>query len=613
MTTFLGKLLVFVRPYRWRMIGGILAGVAFGLCGAVLMLVVKVAIDLIFPTGGVSALANGMERVPEALRGMVNWVVERLPRSSPGKVGTVLVVAAIPLTMAVRGVCAYLNYYLMNWSAIRATMDLRHRLFEHLQNLSLDFFHESSTGDLISRIGNDVGVLHKTISVTLPTLVRDPISLVCYLALLFWKQPSLTLVSLVVIPVCVVPIAFYGRKVRRSSEALQTNFAELTSLMEEVFTGIRVVKAYNLEGNTRVKFAENTRRYISHFMRVIRSSEIPGVLIEFLGSIGVGLVFLYVRFLSAVPVTPGDFLQFVGTVFLMYQPMKALGRLHLQLEQARAASRRVFEMLDLHPTVREPEQPVAVCARDAAIEFRRVDFRFGDKTVLHGIDLRIEPGQQVALVGPSGSGKTTLANLLLRFYDPSAGEVRLGGVDLRQVASRDLRTQITVVTQEPILFNDTIRQNIAYGRPGASAAEIEAAARQAHAHEFIMEKPQGYDTLVGEKGITLSGGQRQRIAIARAILRDAPILVLDEATSALDSESERVVQAALDSMVQGRTTICIAHRLSTVQRADRIVVLDQGRIVQQGTHAELIQQDGVYRRLYELQFMTDSPPGPEAP
>jgi len=292
----------------------------------------------------------------------------------------------------------------------------------------------------------------------------------------------------------------------------------------------------------------------------------------------------------------------IGSIFILYQPMKNLTRLQNQIVQARAASERAFALLATQNTVPEPVQPRQLQAGGADIQFDRVHFNYGEKIALHEINLQIKSGQLVALVGASGSGKTTLANLLLRFYDPQRGAIRIGGVDIREFATHDLRNQIAVVTQETVLFNDTIRRNIELGRPGATNEEIIAAAHHAFAHEFILEKPQGYDTVIGEKGVTLSGGQRQRLAIARAILRDAPILILDEATSALDTESERAVQAALDELMKGRTTLCIAHRLSTILHADLIVVIDQGRIVETGRHDKLVANGGVYQKLYELQF-----------
>jgi subfamily B ATP-binding cassette protein MsbA len=386
---------------------------------------------------------------------------------------------------------------------------------------------------------------------------------------------------------------------------MQGHISNLTGLMHESFTGNRIIKAYNLEQTVVGQFRATTRLYISQAMRIVRSNEIPSQLMEFLAALGVGLVFLYVIHLPKIQrPTEGDLFAFIAAIFMIYGPIKNLTRLHNQLHQAAAASQRIFELLQTRSTIVEPVRPVPLKAANADIYFEEIDFDYGEKPVLRGINIHVKAGQILALVGSSGSGKTTITNLLLRFYDPQEGSVRIGDLDLRQVALRDLRSQIALVAQETILFHDSIRRNIAVGRPGATDAEIEAAAAYANAHEFIMQKPQGYDTIVGEKGIALSGGQRQRLAIARAVLKNAPILVLDEATNALDAESERAVQAGLEKLMQGRTTICIAHRLSTIQKADIIAVLHEGRIVEMGTHQELNGRGGTYRRLYELQVQS---------
>lgn len=601
MLVFLRKLLAYARPYRGRMALGIACGIGFGLCNAVLMLVVKFVVDWVFPGSGAAPLAEQLAKAPAFFRGLVDWLTPMLPESgSATTTGIVVAVLSIPVVMLVRSTCAYLNFYLLQWVSVRALMDLRSDLFDHLQNLSAGFFHKTSTGDLISRISNDTTQLQRMLSITLPVMIKSPVAVAALLLVLLAQQPKLTLISLIVVPAVAVPIIVYGRKVRKGSEAISQNFAELTSHMQETFTGNRVVKAYNLEPSMLARFRETSARYIAQYMRVIRSLEIPGVLMEFLGAVGVAMLLLYVALVSRS--TPGDFLQFVLGIFAMYQPIKEISRLPGQLQQARASTQRVFELLDVAPAVRDPAQPRPLAAAGAEIRFEDIEFDYEEKPVLRGINLTVKPGQLVALVGASGAGKTTLTNLLLRFYDPQRGAVRIGGVDVRDVSMRELRNQIALVTQETILFNDTVRRNIELGRAGARNGEVEDAARHAHAHEFIVDKPQGYDTVIGERGVTLSGGQRQRLAIARAILKDAPILVLDEATSALDNESERAVQAALEDLMKGRTTICVAHRLSTIQRADLIVVMDQGRIVQTGTHAELVEKDGVYRKLHQLQF-----------
>jgi len=557
---------------------------------------------VVFTGAGAESSAALLKKAPSWLQPILDNIVSWLPHSESSSEASIkiLVILLVPIMFILRGVFSYLNVYCLQWVATHAITDLRTRLFAHLQNLSVGFFARSNTGDLMSRINSDTMALQSTITGTLATVVKDPVTVIGCVIVLLKLDAKLMLVIALVFPICLIPIIIYSRKVRKSAAVVQDSYSELSTVMHESFTGNRIIKAYNLEARAVQQFREVSQRFVSHRMRIVRSEEIPGPLIEFFASIGVALLFIYFAFQQSSHAV--NLVPFAIGVFFMYRPIKNIVRLQSQLQQARAASQRVFDLLDMRNSVLEPAQPKLLKAAGADIQFDHVRFSYGEKVALDDIQLQIKPGQLVALVGASGSGKTTLSNLLLRFYDPTRGVIRIGGVDIREVTTRDLRNQIAVVTQETILFNDSVRRNIELGRPGASNDEIIAAARHAYAYDFIMEKPNGFDTVIGEKGVTLSGGQRQRLAIARAVLKNAPILVLDEATSALDTESERAVQAALDELMKGRTTICIAHRLSTILHADEIVVLDQGRIVETGTHAELVRRGGIYQKLYELQF-----------
>lgn len=573
-------------------------GVFSGFGDALLLVTVGFVVSVVFSGPPDKAVNGGLSKLPAwgkaAFQNAQHMVAAHLSGSNAG---LLFVVSLIPLAVLLRGVCYYLNSYLMGWVASRAISDLRARVFDHLLNLPMSFLSRNSTGELMSRIG-DLGMLQNMIGSYLVTLIREPINLVSFASIAFGIDPILTLKAMVTLPLCAIPITIYNKKVRKASAAVQTEQAQLSRAMHESFTGIRIIKGYNLEGVVVDRFKETQKKFISHFMRVVRSTETPGPVMEVLGAIGIALLLFHLA-------GSGRALQFgvfVVALLAMYRPIKAVVRNQSELHRARAATARVFELLATKSSLVDPPRPQPLKAAGAEIHFDNVSFGYGDKLVLRNVQLSVEPGQMVALVGRSGSGKTSLTNLLLRFYDPTEGAIRIGGVDLRCAAMADLRAQMAVVTQEVILFNDTIRNNIAVGRRGATGAEIEQAARHAFAHDFIMEKPHGYDSIVGEKGTNLSGGQRQRIAIARAILKNAPILVLDEATSALDTEAERVVQAALDQLMKSRTTICIAHRLTTIQHADRIIVMDNGEIVESGKHAELLLRKGVYQKLHALGF-----------
>ena len=501
--------------------------------------------------------------------------------------------------MFLRSLLSYLNTYLLSWVAIRAANDLRVRLFHHLVHLPLRFFNQASTGDLMTRIEGAMAV-HSTIKDAFGVIIREPISILSLVVILFGIDWRLSLFTLLIFPVCLIPIAILGRKFRKSDHGIHSRYVNLSNVMQESFTGIRVIKGYNLESLVVQEFQKAAQSITSFFMRAVRAGELPGPLIEFIGSIGVAMVFAYYAFVSPGQAPAGDMLAFFFLVFSLYSPLKNLSRLHHQLDLAKQSLDPVYELLSKQSSLPEPVDPKPLKAQGMPIRFENVSFSYGEKPVLHNINLTIQPGQMVALVGRTGSGKTSMANLLLRFYDPTAGAILVGDTDIRSVSSRDLRSHIAMVSQETILFNDTIRRNIALGRPGATNQEIEEAAKHAYAHGFIKDKANGYETPVGEKGVNVSGGQRQRIAIARAILRNAPILILDEATNSLDPEAEKIVQTALEELTKGRTTICIAHRLSTIQKADMIVVLDNGRIVETGTHDQLLKARGLYFKFYEL-------------
>jgi subfamily B ATP-binding cassette protein MsbA len=513
----------------------------------------------------------------------------------------VFVVSLVPASMLFKGFFTYLNAYMSYWAAIRTVMDIRTRLFAHLMSLPASFFNRTSTGELMAKI-EETNRMQAMVSQSLVTIIREPVAIVTITALLLSvMEPKLILLAMSTLPFALAPFIIYARKLKKSMAGVIQQSVHLGRVQHESLSGYRVVKAYNMEDRMTEEYRETAKRSISFSMRSVRASELPGPLMEFMAGLGISIFLIYMALLSP-QTTAGDLTVFAGGVFSLYKPIKDLFRLRSQLYQMSASGEVVFGLLDTRSDIPEPTHPKPLEASGASIRFEQVSFSYGEKGALHDVSLEVPSGKVIALVGASGSGKSTLTNLLLRFYDPQAGTIRIGATNIRDVYSKDLRSQIAVVTQEVILFNDTIHNNIRMGREDATEAEVIEAARHAHAHEFIVEKPEGYHTVIGERGAQLSGGQRQRIAIARAILRDAPILVLDEATSALDTESERIVQSALDDLMKGRTTICIAHRLSTVQKADTIVVLSEGRIAEQGTHEQLLVKNGIYRRLYDLQF-----------
>jgi len=505
---------------------------------------------------------------------------------------------------AAKGVAAYLQTVLMMRAGQSILTDLQNRLFAHVLTMDLAFFSTFKTGALISRLTTDINAMRQGVSTAITGFGREALSLVFLVGVMFYQDWLLATIAFVAFPPTVIGVTGLGRRLRKVTANTQEQTGAFMTLIEQSVVGIRVVKAYGLESYEAARAGQLTARLKQLVLSAEQVKAIASPLMETLGGIAVTIVIVYGgwRVISGVT-SPGAFFSFITALLMAYRPMKALANANAQIQEGLAGAERMFAVLDIKPQVADRPDAVLLPNPAGDVRFDNVSFSYGDSVpAVSGLSFVAPAGKTTALVGPSGSGKSTIFNLLMRFYDNASGAITIGGHDITHATVVSLRNSIAFVGQDVVLFDDTARANIRFGRPGASDAEVEAAATSAGAHEFILALPQGYDTLVGERGQGLSGGQRQRIAIARALLRNAPILLLDEATSALDTETERQVQAALETLMAGRTTLVIAHRLSTVARADRICVIDKGHVADSGSHAELLARGGLYKRLHDLQF-----------
>jgi subfamily B ATP-binding cassette protein MsbA len=591
------RLLGLIKPYWGRL------GVAM-ICMMGVSLLTGAQAFLVKPV--INGILLKSQQIPQSVRNIIIQLRLDSLLLKEGMEMLLLLPIAIILLFLFKGTFEYGQSYFMNYVGLKIVADVREKLYNHLQTLSLSFFTKTPTGIIISRITNDVTLIQNSVSNAVTGLLRDIFTIGVLLGVIFYRDWKLAIIALIIFPLAFIPIKEFGKRLRKFSLKSFQRMGSLTTFLHETITGNRIVKAFNMEEYEKLRFAAENYRFFKVLFTRIKIRAISHPLMELLGGIAVAIIIWIGGYrVGRGDLTPGDFFSFLAALWLLYAPVRGLNRLNLEIQEGVAAAIRVFEFLDIPAEIKDEDKAIPLRSISKGITFRQVHFKYDGETVLKNISLDVKMGEVIAIVGMSGAGKTSLVNLLPRFYDAEEGHILIDGHDIRKITLYSLREQIGLVTQQTILFNDTVRNNIAYGRQQCSDQEIVDAARAANAHNFIMRLPQGYESLIGEQGVKLSGGERQRLSIARALLKNAPILILDEATSSLDSDSEMEVQKALEKLMEERTVFVIAHRLSTIRNAHRIIVLSEGRIVEEGTHDALIALDGEYRRLYDLQFRDD--------
>jgi subfamily B ATP-binding cassette protein MsbA len=569
------RLLTYLRPYKTRLVWS--------------------AVFMLLTSAMISAQAY-----------LVKPVLDKVILAKNMKLGLLLPPALVLVTI-LKGAAAYAREYMMGWIGQKIVNDIRDQLYAHVESLSISYFTKVPTGTIISHIINDVNLVQGALTRAPSTLVQGVLTMAALIGYILYLNWRLAIFMIIILPFAGVALSKFSKRFRKASTSMQEQMGALTTHLHETIGGIRIVKAFGMEAYESKRFTEKNQDLFDSLMRAIKTSAISHPVMEVISIFGTSLVILFgLYYIVNGTMTVGDFFSFMAALVLFYRPLRDLNGTNNTVQDGMAAAKRIFEVLDTEPEIKNREGAVQASRNFTTIEFKKLSFKYEDQLILKDINLTVQAGETIAIVGKSGGGKTTLVNLIPRFYDVSGGAICIDGHDLRDLSVESLRSLTAIVTQQTILFNDTVKDNISYGNTLRSFDEVIQAARSAYADGFIQDLPSGYETIIGESGVKLSGGQRQRIAIARALLKDAPILILDEATSSLDTQSEREVQKALDTLMQGRTSFVIAHRLSTIMNADRIIVLKDGSIVEQGRHDDLLSRGGEYTHLYEQQFRDET-------
>lgn len=616
MKTYL-RTLAYIKPYWKHLTASVLCTILFALLNGASVYLTIPLLDTLFQEGSsvkTETTTQLADKATTALPGWFDQLKQDVSNSfndfifSGSKTDALLKICILVLfAFLAKNMFGYLQAYYLAVVEQGIIKDIRNQAYVHLHKLPMSFFKNEKTGNLISRIINDVNVIQNSVSAVFLNLIREPLTILVFLGIAVSISWHLTLFSLVVLPFSIGIISYIGLILRKQSGMLQEKMSDITNVLHETISGVKIVKAFGMEEYENKKFKNETQGFFKLILKIVRIRNAASPITEFL-SVIVGIFLIYYGgrlVLEDGTLKPSEFLTFLFAIFQLMPPIKELSSVNNRMQESSAAADRVFEILDTKPTITNIESALPLKQFQDKVEFQNVSFHYddSDELVLHDINFTVNKGEIIAIVGSSGSGKTTLVDLLPRFFDPTAGRILIDGINTKEINIHDLRKLMGIVTQETVLFNDSIRNNIAYGLDGYSLDKIIEASKAANAHNFIMEFPKGYDTIVGERGAKISGGQRQRLSIARALLVNPPIMIFDEATSALDSESEILVQEAIDRLMYDRTTFVIAHRLSTIRNASRIIVLDKGKIVQQGNHDQLLlDEEGIYKRLYELQF-----------